>query len=458
MENAPKKNGLTLIDSTAIIMGGMIGSGIFIVSADIVRQVHSPFLLLMAWVASAVITVFGALSYGELAAMYPAAGGQYVYLKEIYGKLVAFLYGWSLFTIIQTGTIAAVAVAFAKYSGVFWETISDKNYLLEVGSFHISTQQFLGVVIIWCLTIYNFREVKTGAILQNILTTIKVISLLGLILIGIFFGIMHPEVWQANWTIPALPDNATWLGLLTLFGAAMTGSLFSSDAWNNITFTAGEINNPKRDLPLSLIFGTGTVTGLYLLANISYLSVLPTEAIAHADNDRVATALMQVIVGDWGKWLMAAMIMISTFGCLNGCIFTAGRVYYAMAKDGLFLPQAAILNKNAVPQTALIMQGCWASLLALSGSYSNLLDYIMFSVLLFYILTVAGVFILRYRLPDADRPYRTFGYPFIPGLYVVLTSAVCCSMLYQNAEFAGRGLGLILLGIPVYYLTQFFKK
>jgi APA family basic amino acid/polyamine antiporter len=412
----------------------------------------------MAWAAAAIITVFGALSYGELAAMYPAAGGQYVYLKEIYGKLIAFLYGWSLFTVIQTGTIAAVAVAFAKYSGVFFDAISDKNYLLEIGKFNISTQQLLGVVIIWVLTIYNFREVKTGAILQNILTTIKVISLLGLILIGIIFGIMHPEVWQANWAIPALPDNTPWLGLLTLFGAAMTGSLFSSDSWNNITFTAGEINNPKRDLPLSLVFGTGTVTGLYLLANISYLSVLPTEAIAHADNDRVATALMQVIVGNWGKWLMAAMIMVSTFGCLNGCIFTAGRVYYAMAKDKLFLPQAAMLNKNGVPQTALIMQASWASLLALSGSYGNLLNYIMFSVLLFYILTVAGVFVLRFRLPDADRPYRTFGYPLIPALYVLLTSAVCCSMLYENAEFAGYGLGLILFGIPVFYLTKYFTK
>ncbi len=277
-----KTNGLNLLDATSIIMGGMIGSGIFLVSAEMTRVVNSPLLLLLAWLASAVITVFGALSYGELAAMYPSAGGQYVYLKEIYGKLIAFLYGWTLFTVIQTGTIAAVGVAFAKFTGVFFPIISDKTHVLEIGSFAISTQQMLGAIIIWALSIYNFRDIKMGALLQNILTGIKVVSLLGLIVVGIVFGCMHPETWQANWQIPSLPDNVSGFAVATMFGAAMTGSLFSSDAWNNVTFTAGEINNPKRDLPLSLVLGTGTITGLYLLANISYLSVLPADGIAHA--------------------------------------------------------------------------------------------------------------------------------------------------------------------------------
>ncbi|MBK6837453.1 MAG: amino acid permease [Bacteroidetes bacterium] len=447
-----EKKSLSLFDSTAIIIGSMIGSGIFIVSAEIARQVETPGMLLLAWVVTAVITIFGALSYGELAAAMPKAGGQYIYLKEAYGPMYGFLYGWTLFSVIQTGTIAAVGVAFAKFTGVFLPVISGDNYILHISSFHISTQQLLAISIIILLTLYNFMDVKAGALLQNIFTVSKVIALLLLVILGLYFGMQGAGNWS-NFS-PAFPDIIT-LSTIGIFGAAMTGSLFSADAWNNITYTAGEVHNPKRNLPLSLFIGTGTVMVLYLLANIAYIYVLPIEKIQHAENDRVATLMMETVLGTNGKFFMAIMIMVSTFGCLNGLILTAARVYYAMAKDGLFLPKAAKLNKNNVPANSLIMQCIWSCLLCFSGTYGDLLNYIMFAVMLFYVLTITGLFILRKKRPDMERPYKAFGYPVIPALYILMAAMVAINMLIYQTSSSLYGLIIILIGIPIYFV---FKK
>lgn len=447
-----EKKSLSLFDSTAIIIGSMIGSGIFIVSAEISRQVETPGMLLLAWVVTAIITIFGALSYGELAAAMPRAGGQYIYLKEAYGKMYGFLYGWTLFSVIQTGTIAAVGVAFAKFTGVFFPVISGDNYIIHLSSFHISTQQLLAITIIILLTLYNFKDVKAGAYLQNIFTVSKVIALLLLVILGLYFGINGAGNWS-NFS-PAFPSVIT-LTTIGVFGAAMTGSLFSADAWNNITYTAGEVHNPQRNLPLSLFIGTGTVMLLYMLANVAYIYVLPINAIQHAENDRVATLLMETILGTNGKFFMALMIMISTFGCLNGLILTAARVYYAMAKDGLFLPKAAKLNKNNVPANSLMMQCIWSCLLCFSGTYGDLLNYIMFAVMLFYILTITGLFILRKKRPDMERPYKAFGYPVIPALYIFMAAMVAFDMLIYQTKSSLYGLIIILIGIPIYYI---FKK
>ena len=447
-----EKKSLSLFDSTAIIIGSMIGSGIFIVSAEIARQVETPGMLLLAWAVTAVITIFGALSYGELAAAMPKAGGQYIYLKEAYGPMYGFLYGWTLFSVIQTGTIAAVGVAFAKFTGVFLPVISGDNYILHISSFHISTQQLLAISIIILLTLYNFMDVKAGAFLQNIFTVSKVIALLLLVILGLYFGMQGAGNWS-NFS-PAFPDIIT-LGTIGVFGAALTGSLFSADAWNNITYTAGEVHNPKRNLPLSLFIGTGTVMVLYLLANIAYIYVLPIEKIQHAENDRVATLMMETVLGTNGKFFMAIMIMVSTFGCLNGLILTAARVYYAMAKDGLFLPKAAKLNKNNVPANSLIMQCIWSCLLCFSGTYGDLLNYIMFAVMLFYVLTITGLFILRKKRPDMERPYKAFGYPVIPALYILMAAMVAINMLIYQTSSSLYGLIIILIGIPIYFV---FKK
>lgn len=447
-----EKKSLSLFDSTAIIIGSMIGSGIFIVSAEISRQVETPGMLLLAWVVTAIITIFGALSYGELAAAMPRAGGQYIYLKEAYGKMYGFLYGWTLFSVIQTGTIAAVGVAFAKFTGVFFPVISGDNYIFHLSSFHISTQQLLAITIIILLTLYNFKDVKAGAFLQNIFTVSKVIALLLLVILGLYYGINGAGNWS-NFS-PAFPSVIT-LTTIGVFGAAMTGSLFSADAWNNITYTAGEVHNPQRNLPLSLFIGTGTVMLLYMLANVAYIYVLPINAIQHAENDRVATLLMETILGTNGKFFMALMIMISTFGCLNGLILTAARVYYAMAKDGLFLPKAAKLNKNNVPANSLTMQCIWSCLLCFSGTYGDLLNYIMFAVMLFYILTITGLFILRKKRPDMERPYKAFGYPVIPALYIFMAAMVAFDMLIYQTKSSLYGLVIILIGIPIYYI---FKK
>lgn len=430
----------------------MIGSGIFIVSAEISRQVETPGMLLMAWVVTGIITIFGALSYGELAAAMPKAGGQYVYIKEAFGPLYGFLYGWTLFAVIQTGTIAAVAVAFAKFTGVFFPSISAENYLLEFGPISISTQQSLAVALIIFLSFYNFREIKAGAFVQNIFTVSKVAALLLLVILGLYFG--YTGLGSISNFSPAFPDVIT-LTTIGVFGAALTGSLFSADAWNNITFTAGEVKNPQRNLPLSLLIGTSTVIFIYLLANIAYLYVLPIEKIQNAENDRVATLLMETILGNNGKFFMALMIMISTFGCLNGVILTAARVYYAMAVDKIFFKQAAKLNKNNVPSNSLTMQCIWASLLCFSGTYGDLLNYIMFAVMLFYILTISGLFVLRIKRPDMERPYKAFGYPVIPALYIIMASLVALNMLIYQSRFSVYGLVIILSGIPVYYI---FKK
>ncbi len=449
---APKK-ALNLLDSSMLIMGSMIGSGIFIVSAGMARELQHPGLLLLAWFVTAIITVFGALSYGELAAAMPQAGGQYVYLKEAYNPMVAFSYGWTLFAVIQTGTIAAVGVAFAKFTGVFIPAISDTNYILELGKFTISTQQVLAITSIVLLSLLNFRDVKTGAFVQNLFTFTKIGALAAMILLGLYAIFTRTEPLP-EYQPTASPFDLTTIAFLGVFFSAMVGSLFSSDAWNNITFTAGEVQNPQRNLPLSLIIGTGTVSLIYILSNVIYVYNLPLESIQHAPADRVATLLMESILGPSGAYFMAAMVMVSTFGCLNGIILAGARVYYAMAQDQLFFRPAARLNSNGVPANALTFQCIWACLLALSGSYGELLDYVMFAVILFYILTIAGVFILRKKRPDMPRPYKALGYPIIPIIYLVLATAFCVSLLFNKPVFSFRGLIIVLLGIPLYYLAK----
>ncbi len=445
------KKKLSLLDSAMLIMGSMIGSGIFITSAQIARDVKTPGMLLLSWAVAGIITILGALSYGELAAAMPKAGGQYIYLKEAYNKLIAFLYGWTLFTVIQTGTIAAVAVGFAKFTGIFIPEISAEHILLTIGILKISTQQVLAISVIILLTLTNFRSLKTGAIIQNFFTAIKIISLLGMIAIGFYFGCTGKGSFSHF--SPAFPEVIS-MGTLGIFGAALVGSLFSADAWNNITFTAGEVNQPQRNLPLSLILGTGTVLSIYFLANVMYLYILPIAQIQHAPQDRVATLILETLLGKSGAFLMAAMIIISTFGCLNGIILSGARVYYAMAKDKLFFPAAGKLNKKEVPANALVMQAVWASGLTLTGSYGNLLDYVMFAVILFYILTVIGIFILRIKRPEMERPYKALGYPFLPGLYIAFAGFFCVSLLAYKPEYSYPGLGIVLLGIPVYFLSN----
>lgn len=454
MDTEDKKK-LSLLDSTTIIMGSMIGSGIFIVSADIVRQVQTPGMLLLAWGVTLIITIFGALSYGELAAAMPKAGGQYVYIREAFGPMFGFLYGWTLFSVIQTGTIAAVGVAFAKFTGVFFPQISATNILLDLGFVQINTQQSLAVIIIIFLSIYNFRHVKSGALLQNIFTISKVLALLLLVVLGIYFG-MNGLGNTSNFE-PFFPSVIT-LTTIGVFGAAMTGSLFSADAWNNVTFTAGEVRNPQRNLPLSLFIGTSSVLVLYVLANIAYVYVLGVDKIAHAENDRVGTLLMETIMGEQGKYFMAGMIMISTFGCLNGCILSAARVYYAMAKDNLFFKKAAVLNKNGSPANSLTMQCIWSCLLCFSGTYGDLLAYIMFAVMIFYILTISGLFVLRIKKPEMHRPYKALGYPVIPALYILLAAAVAVNMLIYQSSQSINGLIIILIGVPVYFIFKKYVK
>ncbi|HRE57510.1 MAG TPA: amino acid permease [Candidatus Kapabacteria bacterium] len=465
---------LSLFDSTMLVIGSMVGSGIFIVSADISRQVGSPFLLLLAWALTGVITLIAALSYGELAGMMPSAGGQYVYLREAYNNRIAFLYGWTLFLVIQTGTIAAVAVAFAKFTAVFFPAVSENSQLFSLplgqSSFTISGAQILAVISIWVLTLINIRGVQAGKIVQNIFTSSKSLALAFVILLGIIIG-SNANAINANFgdNFFVIHGDASHLDLWSLFlvfCAALVGSIFSSDAWNNITFTAGEVRNPKRTIPLSLAIGTGIVTLLYITANISYLMVLPLQGdamaldvigkgIQYAVNDRVGTAAISVILGNNAVLVMAALIMVSTFGCNNGLILSGARAYYAMAKDALFFKQAAELNKQGVPQNALIIQAIWASLLCLSGGYGALLDYVVFAVLLFYILTIAGIFILRKKQPSAERPYKAFGYPILPGLYIVLASIIALVLLFEKSDTSLPGLFIVLLGIPVY---EFMKR
>ncbi len=441
--------GLGLLDATTIVMGSMIGSGIFIVSADIARQVQSPGLLLVTWAVTALLTIVAALSYGELAAAMPHAGGQYVYLREAFGPMYGFLYGWTLFLVIQTGTIAAVAVAFAKFAGLFFPAISTTNQLLPF----VSTQQGLAIAVLVLLTIVNTRGVRTGAAVQNVFTVAKTGALLGLIGAGFLLG-RNPGAVERNFS--NLWENADWtFTTIRIVGVAMVGALFSSDAWNNVTFTAGEVRNPRRNLPLSLALGVGVVSALYLACNYVYLSVLPLEAIQQAAEDRVATAVAAATLGSAGVAWMAAAIMVSTFGCLNGMILAGARVYYAMALDGLFFRAAGKLDpKRRTPVASLLMQCAWACLLTLTGRYGDLLDYVIFAVLLFYMLTIAGLFVLRRTRPDMERPYRAIGYPVLPALYIVLAGAIEILLLLYKPSYTWPGLVIVMLGIPVYFVWR----
>ena len=467
---------LGLLDSTMLVAGSMIGSGVFIVSADIARQVGSTGWLLAAWLVTGALTVSAALSYGELAAMMPRAGGQYVYLREAYSPLWGFLYGWTLFLVIQTGTIAAVAVAFARYFGVLVPAISPSGWFIPPINLtanyavSLSTQQFAAILVIVLLTFINSRGLQIGKLIQNIFTSAKTLSLVALILIGLVVA-RNAEVVRANFTdlwtprgvTPVKPDLSFIssvsaaggvFGLFIALCVAQVGSLFSSDAWNNITFTAGEVKQPRRNIPLSLAFGTGLVTVLYLLANVAYLCLLPLDKIQTAPDDRVATAAIETVFTGAGPAIMAVAIMISTFGCNNGMILSAARVYYAMARDGLFFRRTGTLNRNAVPGVALVVQAVWASLLCLSGTYGNLLDYVVFAVLIFYVLSIFGLFRLRRNRPDAERPYRAFGYPWLPALYIVIALAICIDLLVYKPEFTWPGLVIVLTGIPVYFVWR----
>ncbi|MFA6539988.1 MAG: amino acid permease [Bacteroidota bacterium] len=468
------KRGLGLFDSTMIVIGSMIGSGIFIVSADISRTVGSAGLLLLVWFITGLVTIAAALSYGELAGMMPKAGGQYVYLREAYNPLVGFLYGWTVFMVIQTGTIAAVAVAFAKFTSVLIPWFSEKHYLFALFGRDISAAQILAIVSIAVLTVINLGGITEGKIVQNIFTITKTIALLGIIVLGLFFASNAHAIsanfsnfWGGTWThlqdgkIVSI-EQLSGIMIAAAIATAMVGSLFSCDAWNNITFTAGEVINPKRTIPLSLAIGTGIVILLYMLANLSYILILPVvgnqdaadvagKGIQFASADRVGTAVASYIFGDIAALVMAVLIMISTFGCNNGLILSGARVYYAMAKDKLFFQKAGTLNKKSVPAWALIVQGLWASLLCLSGTYGDLLDYVVFAVLIFYILTVAGIFILRKKMPDEPRPYKAFGYPYVPALYIIVAFAICVDLLIFKPSFTLPGVMIVLSGIPVYY-------
>jgi APA family basic amino acid/polyamine antiporter len=464
------KREIKLFDAVMIVAGTMIGSGIFIVSTDIARQVGSPGYLLVVWLLSGIITLIGATSYAELAAMMPKAGGQYIYLREAYNPLVSFLYGWTLFGVIQTGTIAAVAVAFARYTGVLIPWFSEKNYLLDLGFFKFSTVQLLAIVSIVLLTWLNGRGVKNGKWIQNIFGSTKIIAILVLIVLGLAIGVNADAIttnfshmWEAQKVVVkdgavASTEQLTGIGIVFAIGLAMIGSLFSSDAWNNISFAGDEIANPAKTLVRSLAIGTGLVTLIYIIVNIVYLLVLPLPSIQTAPFERVAASAAERIGGSAAVVGIAVLIMISTFGCNNGCILSGSRVYYAMAKDGLFFKQLGTLNNKGVPAKALNLQAVWASFLCLLGAYNQLLGYVMLAVILFYILTIIGIFILRKKRPDVERPYKAFGYPVLPILYIILASAFCLILLIKMFDVTGWGLLIVALGIPVYFIINRGKK
>ena len=464
---------LSLLDSTLIVSGSMIGSGVFIVTADMARNLGSSGWLLMLWVLTGVLTVAAALSYGELAGMMPKAGGQYIYIQRAFGHLTGFVYGWTVFMVIQTGTIAAVAVAFTKFTAVFIPALNPANVLFSIGPLSISAGSLFAIASLIFLTWLNSRGIQSGKLIQNVFTSAKLIALLGLIVVGIalglnsgLLGVNLTNAWEASLTTTTnevMP--LAGMALVLAFGTSMVGSLFSADAWNNVTFIAGEIKNPRRNIPLALFFGTLIVTTIYFLANVSYLSLLPLKGspnatdiigrgIQFAEADRVATAAVSTIFGNVAVAIMAVLIMISTFGCNNGLILAGARLYYAMAKDGLFLKQASQLNQNAVPGRALWLQCIWASLLCLSGKYGDLLDYCTFASLLFYIITIIGLFRLRRIEPDTERPYRAFGYPLVPALYIIAGLTICAILLYTKTFNTGMGLLIAGLGIPVYFLTK----
>jgi APA family basic amino acid/polyamine antiporter len=477
-----------LYDGTMIVVGSMIGSGIFIVAADIARQTGSAGGLLLTWILTGVLTIAAALSYGELASLFPHAGGQYVYLREAFSPLWGFLYGWTLFLVIQTGTIAAVAIGFSRYLGVLFQSISPNRWILapvnlsSKFAISLSVQQLVAILMIVFLTFLNTRGVKLGKWIQNVFTSAKMLSLLGLIFVCLFLARNasaiadnFSQLWAvrgANTIEPGagflkslLPTSSAgngWYGLLLALAVAQVGSLFSADAWNNIGFTAAEVKNPKRDVALSMVFGTIIVITLYCLANLAYLFALPLSQIQNAPDDRVATAALSAIFGAKGALMMAVAIIVSTFGCNNGLILAGSRVAYAMAKDGLFFKATGKLNDRGVPGVALVYQGIWVAILILmrtrkpDGSYgnvySNLLDYVVFSALLFYVLTVAGIFVLRVRRPDAERPYKAFAYPWLPLFYIVAATGIMGVILLYKTSTAGGGVVIVLLGLPVYWL------
>ncbi|MEA2561727.1 MAG: basic amino acid/polyamine antiporter, family [Acidobacteriota bacterium] len=478
-------------DSTMIVAGSMIGSGIFLVPAEISRQVGSGGWLLMVWAVTGLLTIAAALSYGELASMMPKAGGQYVYLREAYSPLWGFLYGWTLFLVIQTGTIAAVGIGFARYLGVLFPAISPTTWIvppldLPFGfALSLSVQQLVAILLLVFLTWINTRGIRLGKLIQNTFTSAKTLSLLLLILVGVTIGrnagAIAANFGDSFWTprdvvtmtpgissAPAVAATMGAFGLFIAFCVAQVGSLFSADAWNNITFTAGEVKNPKRNIPLSLAAGTSLVIVLYLLANLAYLCVLPLDAIRNAPDDRVATAALQAIFGPVGASIMAVAIIISTFGCNNGLILAGARVYYAMARDRLFFRRTGTLNERHVPAFGLTLQCVWASLLVLARTrtvddagqttygnlYGTLLNYVVFAVLIFYILTIAGIFVLRRTQPDAERPYRAFGYPVVPALYIVAAAVISLVLLVYQTQTSLPGLLIVLTGFPVYFLWR----
>ncbi len=455
---------LGLLDATMLVAGSMIGSGIFIVSADIARNVGSAGWLIAVWLITGFMTLIAALSYGELSAMFPKAGGQYVYLKEAFNPLAGFLYGWSFFAVIQTATIAAVGVAFSKFAGYFIPAleVTDANVIAQIGIFKIYPAQLVSIALIILLTYINTRGIQGGKMIQTIFTVIKLLSLFGLILFG-FIIAAKADIWDANWAdawvMTTRAADGTVVGgvagsaILGALAAAMVGSIFSSDAWNNVTFIAGEVKNPQRNIGLSLFLGTLIVTLIYVAANLMYISVLPLEQIASAPQDRVAVAASTPIFGEIGAYVIAVMIMISTFGCNNGLILAGARVYYTMAKDGLFFKKTGQLNKNDVPEFALWIQCLVASILCLSGRYGDLLDMISFVVVLFYALTILGIFVLRRKLPNAVRPYKAFGYPVLPALYILMAICFCGLLIFYKPTYAGWGLAIVLTGIPIYYLA-----
>jgi APA family basic amino acid/polyamine antiporter len=469
--------GLGLYDSTMVVIGAMIGSGIFIVSAEMARTIGSAGWLLGAWLVTGLLTVVGALSYGELAAMMPRAGGQYVYLREAFSPIWGFLYGWTLFLVIQTGTIAAVSVGFARYFGALVPRIADDNYIvapihLSTGyALSLSTTQMVAILLIALLTWTNTRGLEYGRIIQNVFTTAKTGALVGLILVGLLLGWNHTAVsdnvgnlWTPRGTANVVPGLSamTAFGLFIAVCVSQTGSLFSADAWNNITFTAGEVKNPRRNIPLSLALGTFIVIGLYMLANVAYIVTLSLDQVQHAPGDRVATATLNAIFPGLGATIMAIGIMISTFGCANGLILAGARAYYAMARDGLFFRASGQLNEARVPASGLVLQGAWAAFLVLPRTYdpatraygnlyNNLLDYVVSAALIFYILTIAGIFRLRATRAIVDRPYRAFGYPIVPALYIVGAATILTVLFIYRTSTTWPGLIIVLLGVPVYF-------
>ena len=471
------KRSLGLLDATSLVAGSMIGSGIFLVTAAMARDVGSAAWILVIWLVTGLLTMSAALSYGELAGMMPNAGGQYVYIQRAYGKLISFLYGWTVFTVIQTGTIAAVAVAFSNYTAVFFPILENK--ILTIGeSFSFTNKQVLAMLIIALLTYINTKGIRSGKIIQVVFTSAKLIALFALITLGIYIGFHtntfadnFSSMWEAKKTV--LEEDGTLtitklsgIALIGAMGATIINSLFSSDAWNNVTFIAAEIKDPKKNIPRSLFLGTLIVTIIYILANIAYLALLPLNGspdgtvvqngIMFASQDRVGAAAASIIMGNVGVLLMAGLIMVSTFGCNIGLILSGGRLFYAMAKDGLFFKRAGELNNYDVPEKALWFQCLWACILCVSGKYGDLLTYATFASLLFYILTIGGLFILRKREPDTERPYKAFGYPFVPILYMIITGLICVDLLIYDTRNTGLGLFIVALGVPVYYI--FMKK